>query len=116
MYRKDAALEVGGYSQKYWPSDDLHMWYRLGKKGKIANLQESLTTIRIHDGAASMKFHKKHMLTTFQVHRWANEFVADASWGIQLFWLGQLIAGYIFPAKFNWYVYLWVKKVVLWPL
>ncbi len=110
MYRKEIALEVGGYNQKFWPSDDLHMWYRLGKKGKIANLQKPLTTIRLHSGAASMRFHKKHMLTTFQVHRWAHEFVSSASFWTQIYWVGQLIAGYIFPAKFNWFVYRFVKR------
>lgn len=113
MYRKQAAIEVGGYQQKFWPADDLHMWYRLGKVGKIANLQEPLTKIKFHTGAVSMRYHRKHMEATFAVHRWAHQHVARASFLIQLYWVGQLVAGYLFPAWFNWYIYRLLKEYLI---
>lgn len=113
MYRKQAAIQVGGYQQKFWPADDLHMWYRLGKLGKIANLQEPLTKIKFHTGAVSMRHHRKHMQATYAVHCWAHSHVARASVLTQLYWFGQLVAGYLFPAWFNWYVYRLLKEYLI---
>ena len=116
MYLRQAALDVGGYDQRFWPSDDLHMWYRLGMIREIANLQEPLTKIKFHSGAASMKYHRKHMETTYKVHRWAHKNVSKASISTQLYWFGQLMAGYLFPAKFNWFIYRLLKKYIFYRL
>jgi glycosyltransferase involved in cell wall biosynthesis len=113
MYRKNSALYVGGYDQNYWPSDDLHMWYRLGKLGKIANIQEPLVKIKFHRGAASVKYHKKHMVTTYMVHRWAHNYISEASITTQIFWICELIAGLILPPKTNWFVYRLLKKYII---
>ncbi len=112
MYHKSSALSVGGYDQLYWPADDLHMWYRLGKIGKIANIQEPLVTIKFHANAASIKHHKQHILATYKVHRWAHEFVEEASLTTRIFWICETAAGLLFPPRFNWYVYRLVKRAV----
>lgn len=113
MYRRKVALEVGGYDQSYWPADDLHMWYRLGAAGKIANIQEPLTAIKFHTKAASVKHHKKHMLATYRAHRFAHAHIQKASLQTQLFWLFQTLAGYLFSARFNWYIYTLLKKYII---
>jgi glycosyltransferase involved in cell wall biosynthesis len=110
MYRRESALAVGGYDQKFWPADDLHMWYRLGKLGKIANIQEPLVKIKFHTAAASVKHHRKHMITTYKVHQWANKHIQKADWGTQIYWLCQLAAGFIMPAHLNWFIYRLLKK------
>jgi len=110
MYRKKTAIAVGGYDQSYWPADDLHMWYRLGNAGKMANLAQPLTTIRFHGGATSMVHHRKHMIATYKAHRFAHTHVQAAHWYVQLFWIGQLAAGYLLPARFNWWAYRILKK------
>lgn len=33
MYRKDAFLEIGGFDETLWPSEDVDLDYRLKKKG-----------------------------------------------------------------------------------
>ncbi len=110
MYRKTIALETGGYDQKFWPADDLHMWYKLGLKGKIANIQEPLVRVKFHADAVSVKKHTKHMVSLYAVHRWAHRNVQNAPLGTQLFWVGQLTAGYLFPATFNWFIYRYIKQ------
>lgn len=113
MYPRKTALEVGGYDQSYWPADDLHMWYRLGKVGKIANIQEPLTEIKFHVKAASVKHHKKHIHATYKAHMFAHKHIQKAPLLTRLYWIGQLIAAHLFPARFNWYVYRLLKKYVI---
>lgn len=113
MYRKEKAIEVGGYEQEFWPADDLHMWYKLGQVGKIANLQEPLTKIKFHTKAASVKHHKKHVTTTHSVHQWAHKHVDQADLKTKLFWYCELLAGNLLPAWFNWQVYRFVKRYLV---
>ncbi len=110
MYRKQAWQQTEGYSQYFWPADDVHMWYQLGNYGKLANLDRILTKVRWHDGCGSILSHRRQMIKTWQVHNWAAEFIQSPTVCQRLFWLGQLIAGYFFPPQFNWWVYRFLRK------
>lgn len=110
MYRKTAVIKAGMYQQEFWPGDDTHLWYRMGKIGKLANIQKALVEVRYHKGAASVKFFRKLTLSTYRMHRWANEYVQPAPFYIQIFWLFQLICGMTLSADFNWKIYRILKK------
>ena len=49
MFRRDAALEVGGYREKFaTSSEDYDLWLRLAEVGELRNLPAILTLYRIH--------------------------------------------------------------------
>lgn len=112
MYHRQAAIKVGGYKQKFWPAEDLHMWYRLGQLGKLANLPETLTKMRIHKKAASNKHFHRQIINTFRVHFWANNNLKPASITVKCYWLVQLASGVILGPKFNWFMYKYVKQTI----
>ncbi len=112
MYRKGAALVVGGYEQQFWPADDVHMWYKLGKIGKLANIQQILMDIRWHEGAGSLLFFRLNTKRTYKLHRWAHRNIEKASIFVQLFWVGQFICGMLLTPSFNWKAYREIKSVV----
>lgn len=112
MYRKDIAKKAGGYKQEFWPADDTHLWYRMGLLGKLANIQEPLVAVRWHKNAASVKYFRKLMISTYRMHRWANSNVSKAPIGIQIYWIIQLVSGMIFSPDFNWKVYRFMKKII----
>jgi glycosyltransferase involved in cell wall biosynthesis len=114
FYRRDVARKVGGYDQYFWPGDDTHLWYRLGMKGKLANLQEVLTDVRIHDGAASYKFFRRLAWKTYEIHRWAHKNIGPAPLTAQLYWLVSLVAGYTLTPAQNWNFYRIMKRCVNW--
>lgn len=111
MYRKDAYLKTKGYQKYFWPADDVHMWYQLGQVGKLANLNKILTRVRWHNKAGSIASHRIQMEKTFQVHVWASKNIQKATFYHWIFWIGQLIAGKIFPPRFNWFIYRKIRKV-----
>jgi len=112
MYRKECALAAGGYEQMFWPADDLQMWYKLGKLGSLANIQEPLVKVRFHRSAVSMTHHRQHMIDTYKAHRWAHANGEKAGFVTQLYWIGQLIAGIVLPARVNWFVYWFIKDII----
>lgn len=112
MYRKSIAIRAGGYDQKFWPADDVHLWYRLGKFGKLTNMKQALSWIRWHENAASIKFFRIDTKRTFQLHLWADQYVQKAPWYISLFWVCQYIAGTTLSPQFNWLTYRLIKRIL----
>lgn len=111
MYRKRAVLKTPGYSQRFWPADDIHMWYQLGKIGKLANLPQMLTEVRWHESCGSIKSHRRQMKKTWEVHQWAAKHIQKPSLFVRIFWLGQYLAGLLFPPQLNWFAYRQLKKI-----
>jgi len=111
MYRKNTWKKTEGYSQYFWPADDVHMWYQLGSIGKMANLNCILTKVRWHNDCGSIKSHKRQIIKTWAVHQWAAEMIKKPSVFEYFFGLMQLFAGLFFPAKFNWWVYRQLRKI-----
>ena len=111
MYRKSAWKKTEGYSQYFWPADDVHMWYQLGMTGKLANLPEVMTKVRWHDHCGSIQSHKRQMVKTWQVHNWAAEFIQSPTFFQRAFWISQLFAGYLFSPQFNWQVYRSLRHI-----
>lgn len=112
MYRKEVALSVGGYNQDFWPVDDTHLWYKIGMKGKLANIQEPLVEVRWHEKAGSVFYFREMAWQIFRVRRWAHKNVKKSSIFIQLFWAAQLISGLILSPKFNWKIYRIIKRAI----
>lgn len=111
MYRKSAWLKTEGYTQYFWPADDVHMWYQLGSLGKMANLSQIMTLVRWHNHCGSIKSHRRQMIKTWAVHQWAAELIQKPTVSERLFWVSQLLAGFLFSAQFNWWVYRLLRKV-----
>ena len=112
MYRKDTALAAGGYVQAMWPADDTHLWYRMGKRGKLANIQKPLVEVRWHPDAASVKHFKKLTQSTFAMHLWTDQYLAKAPWYVHVYWVVQYIAGMTLTPEANWAIYRGIKRVI----
>lgn len=48
MYKKDIALEAGGYDAKAHTFEDYRLWTKLISKGKVCNLSEPLILVRLN--------------------------------------------------------------------
>jgi glycosyltransferase involved in cell wall biosynthesis len=112
MYRKQPAIDVGGYEQKYWPADDTQMWYKLGKIGELANIQEVLVDVRWHGSAGSLKYMGKMAWSLYKAHRFAHRNVQKASILVQIYWVLQLIGNRILPPRLSWWIYRQLKKLI----
>jgi glycosyltransferase involved in cell wall biosynthesis len=55
MYDKEAVLEAGGYKSEDFPAEDLSLWIRLSKIGKLISIPDILLHYRIRKGSITLK-------------------------------------------------------------
>jgi GT2 family glycosyltransferase len=55
MFRRDAALKVGGYDESFAVAQDLDLWLKLGEVGKMAAVTDVLLQYRQHVNSVSEK-------------------------------------------------------------
>jgi len=112
MYRKDAVIKAGKYRQEFYPADDMHLWYRMGNVGKLANLKQVVTKMRIHKQGATTRIFRTLIKQTWKLHLWSVKHVQRPSLTIWIYWIFQYCLGMILPVKFNFFAYRLVKKTI----
>ncbi|MEZ6256038.1 MAG: glycosyltransferase [Patescibacteria group bacterium] len=112
MYRRDTALKIGLYEQKYWPADDSHFWFKMGHAGKLANIQHPLVRVRWHDDAGSLVYARKMAVSLYNARMDAHKHHIPASFHIRMYWVVQMLAGLILPPKFVWVVFRLIKRTL----
>jgi glycosyltransferase involved in cell wall biosynthesis len=73
MLRKDVALRVGGYRNKYPWSEDLDLFLRMAEAGRLANLPDVLAKYRHHPGSTNWRKHEIQLANKPQLLREAYE-------------------------------------------
>ncbi len=64
MYRRDAAMRIGGYDPRYAVAQDLDLWLRLGEVGELASLPDVLVKYRMHAQSLSETRQHEQMVET----------------------------------------------------
>jgi glycosyltransferase involved in cell wall biosynthesis len=59
VVRRDVLRSTGGYDTRRYPSEDLDLWFRLGERGELANLAETLLQHRRHKAAVGVREREK---------------------------------------------------------
>jgi glycosyltransferase involved in cell wall biosynthesis len=53
LFNKEAALSVGGYRKQDFPAEDLSLWLRLSRLGKLKSIPQTLLHYRMSQGSIS---------------------------------------------------------------
>ncbi len=68
MYRRDVALQAGGYRQHYAPAEDLDLWLRMLDFGEMSNVASSVVRYRSHEKQTSRASLSKQSRAKIQVY------------------------------------------------
>jgi len=64
MFRRALVVGLGGYDPRWAPAEDLDLWIRMSKYGKLANLPEALLSYRIHgESVTARDSYKMHLMS-----------------------------------------------------
>lgn len=67
MFRKDIFEKVGKYNPKYSPTEDLDLWFRLGKKYEFKSVPKPLLKYRLSEKSSSHKMIKDLEILVFKI-------------------------------------------------
>jgi glycosyltransferase involved in cell wall biosynthesis len=112
MYRRQAALDSGGYTSRFQTCEDYDFLLRLSKLGKIANHPDTLSEYRLHGGATKSQKTLQQLKDTLAVKR-----VAYSEYGYRETPKARLVnlveaAMLVLPPSFTYWLF---TKLVLKP-
>lgn len=58
LFRRELAVQLGGFNESYFGSGDWEMWFRIAEQGWVGCVGEKLTQYRVHGANASHKLPK----------------------------------------------------------
>ena len=106
MIRKEAIIELGGYSGRFLVSEDLDMWFRIGTYYKFASIPSVLLRYRVHKNSLTGRKLKTMEKIANQL-RWENASNKAYSFGFKAFIYNLLhrISIYLVPSKFKFWLF-----------
>jgi GT2 family glycosyltransferase len=69
LYRREAALKVGGYDEGLAGFQDWDLWLKLGKTGKLYNFPEYFLNYRVWQGSGSFQQSKRNTESALRITR-----------------------------------------------
>lgn len=101
MARKNAMQSCGGYNPLLILGEDYDIYFRLGKKGKFANLPETLFKLRLHDSSTFRRNLKLVRRNTLYVRLKAVvEYEYKMSFIDKVIFIGQYLTFMIVPQNY----------------
>ncbi len=95
VFRRAAALQVGGYNEHVIIGEEYDLWLRLGRIGKFYNLSKYLVNYRIHNKSVSVQDRWRGATDTLKIvkhyHDYPNYFLAVPKGYARLFYSLWLI-------------------------
>lgn len=67
MFKKDMYEEIGRYNPKYSPTEDLDLWFRLGRKYEFGSIPETLLKYRVYEKSSSHSGMKGLEILVFKI-------------------------------------------------
>lgn len=71
VFRRKLIKEIGGYTQDALYGEDYHLWVRMGRITRLANLDEVLVYKRLHGHTIESRFSKEQEQARARIVRWA---------------------------------------------
>ena len=101
---RKSAIDASGYELNW--AEDYNMWFKLGRIGKLANLNETVLKLRTHSASVSQsKVAYQEKLTLYIRIRAVFEYGYVMTAGDKMYFLAQLIGVYIVPARLKFYIF-----------
>ena len=69
LYRRDAALQVGGYDETLAGFQDWDLWLKLGKAGKLYNFPDYFLNYRVWQGSGSFHQSRRNTESALRITR-----------------------------------------------
>jgi len=111
MYKRRAAIDVGGYNEKLSGAEDYDFYFRLGKSGKFANLSQVLLKLRTHpDSISGSTIDRQARVNLYIKIKAISEYSYIASRLDKLYFCLNLIGVWLIPDFLQFRIYNFLRK------
>jgi len=111
MFRKHMFREVGGYNPAFSPTEDLDLWFRLGRRYEFVSIPEPLLKYRLFKTSSSHQALKELELLVFQIRIKAlTKYGYRPSLYDVIYNLLQFFTLWFMPAKFRIMLYNYLRN------
>ncbi len=101
------------YNHDFYDAEDYDLYFRLGKKGKLANINKVLLKYRVSSGSVSYKRHARQGLITFLVRLKAVfKYGYSIPFYILLIQPVELLMVIILPASIKYKIFSFMRKYI----
>ena len=103
-----SAIDSIGYELNW--AEDYNMWFKLGRIGKLANLDSTVLKLRTHPGSVSQsKVAYQEKLTLYIRIRAVYEYGYGMSFTDKMYFFAQLVGIYLVPAKLKFRIFTMIR-------
>jgi len=111
MYKRQTALDVGGYNEKLSGAEDYDFYFRLGRKGKFANLSRKLLKLRTHpDSISGSTITRQSRLNLYIRIKAISEYGYVASFFDKIYFCLNIFGMLLIPAFLQFRIYNFLRK------
>lgn len=114
IWRMSYLNEVGGYNQNIPLSQDLDLYFRIGKLCEFANLEDILIRLRVHDDSSSIirgKYQEQFALYT-RIKAFLEIGGYEMTFGDKLYNFLQMISMVLIPPKIKFWMFNWLRRMM----
>ncbi len=113
VWRTSIVRKVGGYNENIPLSQDLDLYFRIGKICEFANLPDTLIKLRIHNDSSSIVRGKYQ--EQFAVYTRIKAFL-ELGYGMtfddKLYTFLQMVSVVLIPPKIKFWLFNWLRRVM----
>ena len=113
IWRTQMIKAVGGYNENIPLSQDLDLYFRIGKVCKFANLPEVLIKLRTHSDSSSIVRGKYQ--EQFAIYTRIKAFLElgyDMTFGDKLYTFFQMVSMVLVPPKIKFWLFNWLRRII----
>lgn len=113
IWRKDAIIKAGYYDEKIPLTQDYDLTFRVGKLGKLANLEDALIKLRTHEKSSSQAKSRQQELITLQIrYKAATQYGYKMNLKQGVYLLLQWLSMLVIPQKVKFKLFNYIRRFI----
>ena len=112
IYRREAAIEIGGYNELLPPAEDYDFYFRIGKLGLFGNLPDTLYKMRVNrSGASFSNVRRQEYLTLYIRLKAVNEYGYPMGSLNKIYFLAQFASMFCIPSRAKYWLFNSIRSI-----
>ncbi len=111
IYKTQVAQKIGGYNEKFFAAQDYDFYFRIGRLGHFANLEDQLYKMRTNPNGISLNRAKNQEKFTLYIRiKSIMEYDYSMRFSDKIYFFFQYLSMFLIPAKFKFQAFNFLRS------